>query len=306
MISISGLVKTFGAVRALDGLSLHVPPGVVYGFLGPNGAGKTTTMRILAGLARGDAGQVIVNGQTVGAAGVDVRPLIGVLPEEPAFYPYMTAREYLADFIAPLHGIVPHEGRARAGELLARVDLSRAANRRVQGFSRGMRQRLGLAAALLHRPPILLLDEPVSALDPAGRKEVLTLIEALRGDTTILLSTHILADVERVCDVVGIVQAGRLITEAPRDTLLARYAVPVFEIEAGGDFAGWLDAARALPFVDALTVENHTARVTVNDVAAAQPALLRSLADASVLVRRFEVLQPSLEDVFLRLTKAEA
>ena len=116
--------------------------------------------------------------------GVDVRPGIGVLPEEPAFYPYLTAQEYLRDLIAPLYGIAPADAARRTAELLERVDLRKAAKRRIQGFSRGMRQRLGLAAALVHRPPVLLLDEPVSALDPAGRKEVLDLIDTLRGETT--------------------------------------------------------------------------------------------------------------------------
>jgi ABC-2 type transport system ATP-binding protein len=310
MIAIDGLVKTYGKVRALDGLSLRVPAGVVYGFLGPNGAGKTTTMRIVSGLAKADSGAVTVNGRPVGVragqTGEDVRPLIGVLPEEPAFYPYMTALEYLAEFVAPLHGMQPAEGKRRAKELLERVGLGKAAKRRIQGFSRGMRQRLGLAAALIHRPPLLLLDEPVSALDPAGRKEVLDLIEELRKDTTILLSTHILADVERVCDVVGIVKAGKLVIEEERTALLARYAVPVFEIEAEGSWDGWATAARGLPLVRDVTVNDHNARITVVDVGAAQPGVLRSLSEAGVLVRRFEVVQPSLEDIFLRLTSAEA
>jgi len=219
MIQIESLVKTYGTVRALDGLSLRVEPGVVYGFLGPNGAGKTTTMRILTGLARPDSGKVTIMDQVLGTPGVDIRPKIGVMPEEPAFYGWMTAREYLRDFIAPLYGLAPKAAKKRADELLEIVDLKKAARRRIQGFSRGMRQRLGLAAALVHKPPILLLDEPVSALDPAGRKEVLELIEELRGQTTILLSTHILADVERVCDVVGIINQGRLIAVGTMDQL---------------------------------------------------------------------------------------
>jgi len=220
MIRIENLVKSYGQVRALDGLSLYVEPGTVYGFLGPNGAGKTNTMRILSGLARADAGKVTILDQVVGAPGVDVRPMIGVLPEEPAFYGWMTALEYLRDLIAPLYGLGPQAAAQRAEELLRAVDLHMVARRRIQGFSRGMRQRLALAAALVHRPPVLLLDEPASALDPAGRKEVLELIETLRGQTTILLSTHILADVERVCDVIGIVNKGRLITQEGRWTVV--------------------------------------------------------------------------------------
>jgi ABC-2 type transport system ATP-binding protein len=303
MIRIENLTKTYGSVRALDDLSLGVEPGVVYGFLGPNGAGKTTTMRILSGLARPDGGRAWILDKEIGQPGSDVRSLIGVLPEEPAFYAWMTAREYLRDFVAPLYGIRGQAAAQRADELLGLVDLKEAADRRIGGFSRGMRQRMGLAQALVHRPPVLLLDEPVSALDPAGRKEVLDLIETLRGATTILLSTHILADVERVCDVVGIIARGRLIVQDRREDLLARYVTPLFEIESENGFAGWLDWLEKQAFVTDVTVSDHKARVRVTDVHAAQKPLLESLARESLAVRRFEVVQPSLEDVFLQLTE---
>jgi len=306
MIQIENLVKTYGTVRALDGLSLQVEAGAVYGFLGPNGAGKTTTMRILTGLARPDSGKVTILDQVLGQPGVDIRPLIGVMPEEPAFYGWMTAREYLRDLMAPLYGMAPKAARQRTDELLETVDLKKAARRRIQGFSRGMRQRLGLAAALVHKPPILLLDEPVSALDPAGRKEVLELIETLRGQTTILLSTHILADVERVCDVVGIINQGRLVLQEGREALLARYAQPLFEIEVDNGFGTWAEEAQTLPCVKSLSLVDHTARLLVNDVELAQTVLMSSLASSGLLVRRFEIVQPSLEDIFLRLTGTEA
>jgi ABC-2 type transport system ATP-binding protein len=306
MIRIENLFKTYGAVCALDSLSLNVEPGVVYGFLGPNGAGKTTSMRILSGLARADSGQAWILDKEIGQPGSDVRSLIGVLPEEPAFYGWMTPREYLRDFIAPLYNIHGQVAARRADELLEIVGLTEAANRRISGFSRGMRQRMGLAQALVHRPPVLLLDEPVSALDPAGRKEVLDLIDTLRGHTTILLSTHILADVERVCDVVGIIAKGRLVVQARRDDLLARYVTPLFEIESDNGFGHWLEWVEKQAFVTSVTVSNHTARLLVSDVNKAQKALLESLARETLSVRRFEMIHPSLEDVFLRLTGKEA
>jgi len=306
MIRIENIVKTYGSVRALDGLSLDVEPGVVYGFLGPNGAGKTTCMRILSGLARPDGGRAWILGKEIGQPGSDVRSLIGVLPEEPAFYGWMTPREYLRDFIAPLYDIHGQVAAQRADELLEIVSLKEAANRRIGGFSRGMRQRMGLAQALVHRPAVLLLDEPVSALDPAGRKEVLDLIETLRGQTTILLSTHILADVERVCDMVGIIARGRLIVQSRRDDLLARYVTPLFEIEFEDGFGHWLEWVENQAFVTNVTVSDHVARLLVTDVHQARKALLESLARESLSVRRFEVVHPSLEDVFLRLTGKEA
>ena len=302
MIRIDNLVKHYGTVHALDGLSLNVEPGVVYGFLGPNGAGKTTTMRILSGLARADGGRAWILDNEIGQPGMDIRPLIGVLPEEPVFYPWMTAREYLRDFVARLYRMDAPTARKRTDELLSTVGLKEARNRRIGGFSRGMRQRLGLAQALIHNPPVLLLDEPVSALDPAGRKEVLELIESLHGKVTILLSTHILADVERICDMVGIINKGRLIVQEQRDELLHQYTTPVFEIELDNGSQAWMERARKFPFVENLTLENSTIRVLVKDIRAAQKALLDSLAADDLLVRRFEILHPSLEDVFLRLT----
>jgi ABC-2 type transport system ATP-binding protein len=305
MIRIENLIKTYGSVRALDGLSLNVEPGVVYGFLGPNGAGKTTSMRILAGLARPDSGRAWILDKEIGQPGADIRSLIGVLPEEPAFYGWMTPREYLRDFVAPLYHMGSKVAAQRADELLEIVGLKEAANRRIGGFSRGMRQRMGLAQALVHRPLVLLLDEPVSALDPAGRKEVLDLIETLRGNTTILLSTHILADVERVCDVVGIIARGRMVVQARRDDLLTRYVTPLFEIETDNGFGHWLEWLKEQDFVTNVTISDHTARVLVNDVHKAQKILLESLASEPLAVRRFEMIHPSLEDVFLRLTEKE-
>ena len=156
----------------------------------------------------------------------------------------MTPREFL-DYLGGLYGLSPRERNPRSQELLAQIHLEDVARRRIGGFSRGMRQRLGVAAALIHRPEVLFLDEPASALDPAGRKEVLDLIENFRGQCTVLMSTHILADVERVCDEVGIIARGRLLVQAPRQELLDRYAVPAFELEAA-DREGLLAWAEGL------------------------------------------------------------
>jgi ABC-2 type transport system ATP-binding protein len=303
MIRIEKLAKRYGKVRALNGLDLHVQPGTVYGFLGPNGAGKTTTLRILSGLARSDGGRAWIMEQPVGLQSLGQRPLMGVLPEEPAFYPWMTPREYLRDFVAPLYRLDAGEAGRRTKELLGKVGLDKAADRRIGGFSRGMRQRLGLAQALIHQPAILLMDEPVSALDPAGRKEVLELIESLRGQATILLSTHILADVERVCDTIGIINKGRLVLESDREALMDRYALPVFEVEVDDGFGDWRERLDQMPFVDQVVIEGRSARVGVKDIRQAQRELLASLAQNSLLIRRFELTTPSLEDIFLKLTE---
>jgi len=298
------LRKAFGPFVALDGLSLTVEPGAVFGFLGPNGAGKTTTIRILAGLARADAGQVSVAGVDLRADGHLLSRRVGYLPEEPAFYPWMSAVEFL-DYVGRLYGQTPAERKARTTELLELTGLTEARKRRVGGYSRGMRQRLGLAQALYHRPEVLLLDEPVSALDPAGRKDVLGLIEGLRGNCTVFMSTHILADVERICDSVAVIDHGRLLAEGRRDELIERYAAPALRVEAAVSaaeaFAAWAAGLSALPWVSAVNLDGLTATVQVTDLPLAQRELLRLAVAADLTLERYELVKPTLEDVFLRI-----
>ncbi len=311
-IRVEGLSKTYGQVQALNGLNLAVEPGTVFGFLGPNGAGKTTTIRVLTGLAPASAGRAWVMGVEVTAGRAAAHAAarhMGHLPEEPAFYTWMTPREFL-DHVGRLYGLSAADRSARTRELLELSGLAEVARRRIGGFSRGMRQRLCLAQALMNRPEVLLLDEPVSALDPAGRKEVLELIERLRGQCTVFMSSHILADVERVCDTVAIIARGKLVTQAPRAELLARYAVPAFELEAepGSEAAlqAWADEQRRQAWVAAVSRSDHTVRLTVSDVGLAQQALLKSAAEAGLRLTRYEMVRPSLEDVFLRLVQEGA
>lgn len=304
VVHTQGLRKTFGRVRALDGLDLSVEPGTVFGFLGPNGAGKTTTIRILTGLARPTGGRAWVLGKDIVTARREIASRIGYLPEEPAFYPWMTAYELL-DHVGRIFGLPAGEREARTKELLDLVGLTQAGGRRIGGFSRGMRQRLGLAQALVNRPEVLFLDEPVSALDPVGRKEVLELIGRLRGQCTVFMSTHILTDVERVCDTVGVINHGRMVVEAPREELIARYALPVFEIEgdnsSAGQIAAWAETLRAISWVTTVSVDGTTARVMVNDVEKAKKELLVLAVQAGLILTRYEMIRPSLEDVFLQL-----
>jgi ABC-2 type transport system ATP-binding protein len=304
-IRVEDLKKHYGPVRALDGLNLNVEPGTVFGFLGPNGAGKTTTIRILTGLARPTSGRAWVAGAAVDTAdGRAVAHRIGHLPEEPAFYPWMTPREFL-DHVGRVFGLSASERAARTKELLDLVGLAEAGKRRIGGFSRGMRQRLGLAQAMVNRPEVLFLDEPVSALDPVGRKEVLELVGKLRGQCTVLMSTHILADVERVCDSIGIIARGKMVTEAKQEELLARYAIPAFEVESVNGYEqrinGWAEKVRAMTWVKSVSVNGQTVRVVVNDIETAQRELMGSVVQAGLVLTRYEMVKPSLEDVFLRV-----
>jgi ABC-2 type transport system ATP-binding protein len=307
-IRIEGLQKLYGSVRALDGLTLSVEEGAIFGFLGPNGAGKTTTIRMLTGLAHPSGGKAWVAGSEISQSRT-VAARIGYLPEEPAFYTWMTPLEFL-DHVGRLFGLASAARKQRALELLERAGLTQVRKRRIAGFSRGMRQRLGLAQALVNKPEVLFLDEPVSALDPAGRKEVLEMIEGLRGQCTVFMSTHILADVERVCDTVGIINQGKLVVEANQQELLARYTLPAFELEVdpGQERAlrDWTDTLITSAWARSAAVDGTVARLVVKNVQAARTTLLSEAMAAGLALRRYEIVRPSLEDVFLRLVNGEA
>lgn len=307
-VRIEELRKKFGSFQALDGLNLNVEPGTVFGFLGPNGAGKTTTIRILTGLAHASSGHAWILGKDVLAGRREITRLIGYLPEEPAFYPWMTPREYL-DYVGRVFHLSVSERSKEANELLTLVGLEEDAKRRIGGFSRGMRQRLAMAQALMNHPQVLFLDEPASALDPEGRKEVLDFIEGLRGKCTVFMSTHILADVERVCDSIGIINHGKLVIAGSREALLANYAIPAFEIEVDvQSTAGlvlWSDTLRKERWVKSIHIEGDVARVVVSDVELAKRELLAAITQQGMLINRYEVVRPSLEDIFLQLVNQE-
>ncbi len=305
-IRIEGLTKRYaGGVLALDGLDMAVPTGSVFGLLGPNGAGKTTCLRLLAGLTRPTSGRATVSGTVVTADALAVRRGLGYLEQDPRAYGWMTGREQIA-MLGRLHGLAgPALDRAVA-DVLARVDLAGAADRRTGTYSGGMRQRLGIAGALVHRPPVIVLDEPVSALDPEGRRDVLELIAGLRGETTVLFSTHVLADVERICDRVAILDHGRLVVEGPLAELLDRYALPVYRVEAEpGEAAGLAALAtrlRGLDWVTAASLEHGLLTIAVADPARAGRELLAEISAEGVGVVSVARARPTLEDVFLRLT----
>jgi ABC-2 type transport system ATP-binding protein len=304
-ILIQNLKKSYGKVQALQGLDLCVQHGSVFGFLGPNGAGKTTTIRILTGLAGADGGRASISGLDIFKQRDEISRLTGYLPEDPLFYPWMTPVEFL-DYSGRIFGIPPKDLNRRIAELLELTGLSGAAKRRTSGFSRGMRQRLGMAQALINQPQILLLDEPASALDPAGRREILELIKEMGNKCTVLMSTHILADVERICDRVGIITEGKLIAEASRVELMERYAVPAFELDVDplsrDTLHTWAESLKQRPWVIEATVEGSHAHIVVNDVAVARRDLLASTVEAGLILTRYEVAKPSLEDIFLHLT----
>jgi ABC-2 type transport system ATP-binding protein len=307
-IVIEDLIKTYGAVRALDGLDLEIPKGSVFGFLGPNGAGKTTTLRILAGLARADSGSITIGGEVMKGDTVAPSPMVGYLPEEPAFYPWMTPVEIL-DYIGRIFGLNKQKLIDKTNQLLRLVGLEDVKKRRVGGFSRGMRQRLGIAQALVNDPDILLLDEPVSALDPAGRKDILELIESLAKESTVVMSSHILADVERVCDSVAIINRGKRLVQDRKDALMEQYATNVIELEIDPRYGRSIDTWKQVIFdlegVHKGIVDGYTLRMTVEDIDVAQRSILAQLARDKISIVRLEQVKPSLEDVFMKLINHE-
>lgn len=303
-VSTRGLTKRYRLDVALDALDLDVPAGCVFGFLGPNGAGKTTTLRLLTGLARPTAGSATVAGIDATTGGRALAERIGALDQDPRYYGWMTGRELLA-FVGRLHGLDGAALRARVDEVLETIGLVDAAKRRIGGYSGGMRQRLGIGQAILPRPSVLFLDEPVSSLDPAGRRDVLDLIGRLRGTCTVFMSTHILNDVERVCDRVGILDHGRLVTEAPMDELLASHARPILELDPEPDqdaaVAALAATVRAQAWTRDVRVEHGLIRVFVTDAERAAAEVLPLVVTSGVRLARFERVRPTLEDVFLAL-----
>jgi ABC-2 type transport system ATP-binding protein len=299
-IELRGLTKQFGDTLALDHVDLVVPSGMVFGFLGRNGAGKTTTLRLLSGLARPTAGTAHVLGHDVARAGDAVRARIGFLPDVPGFYPWMTAREYL-ELAGRLFGIASATLAARADALLDMAGLA-SVTTRVGGYSRGMKQRLGIAQALINAPSLLMLDEPTSALDPIGRREVLEMVASLRGRTTVFFSTHILTDIERVCDAVAILERGRIVASASIAELTARATAKrlIVEVEWDGAAAvAGLLAGRS--WLKSMETADRTLRIIVTDLEAAQRGIPAAIAAAGAALRRFEIEEASLEDVFVEL-----
>lgn len=311
IIETQGLSKRYGSVTALDRLDLHVPRGSIFGFLGPNGAGKSTAMKLLLGLAQPTSGRGTVFGHDLAAAGRTIRGRIGYLAQEPRYDEHRTAREVLR-FAARFFPHACHDLEERVDRALDLVGLPDKADRPVRGFSGGERQRLGIAQAQIHDPELLILDEPAAALDPIGRRDVLRVMERLRARTTILYSTHILEDVERVSDTVAILAGGRLVTQAPTADLLAgasgRYTVSFREAEAE-KLAEARHELETRPWLkDITTTREHgitTWRVDACDENAADADLLTTVIRAGLTVESFGRERETLEDIFVDLIEAE-
>ena len=296
MLRITGLCKRFGDKEVLKGLDLTVPEGSIFGFIGVNGAGKTTAMKTVLGLLKADGGEILVNGERVVYGQTATNRHIGYLPDVPEFYSFMTAAEYL-DFCGEISGMSKTETASRRDELLTLVGL-RDEKHRVGGYSRGMKQRLGIAQALLNRPKLLICDEPTSALDPVGRKEILDILLLVREQTTVLFSTHILSDVERVCTDVALLNNGVVEIQGSMSEIKTRFRTDGYTLETANE-ADRNAIRRAFPTVK--TAEGNILTLTEQDTPVFD--VLRFVADQQIPLLKWERSEPTLESLFMEVTK---
>lgn len=295
-IETEGLCKYFRDKKALDNLNLEVPKGIIFGYLGPNGAGKTTTIRVLLNLAKPTKGTAYILGEDIRKSRNYLRK-VGFLPDVPNFYNFFTAREFLS-FIADITDI--ENPKKRIEEILELVGL-RNEKGRIGTYSRGMKQRLGLAQALLPDPELLILDEPTSSLDPQGRKEVLDLIRSLKDNKTIFFSTHILTDVERICDRIGILKEGRLLLEDDIENIKKRYRRRRILIEVD-DLKRFSERIKETLKPNSIEVKNNSIIIEVLDIYYTLKEIPQIIVQESLLLEKLEILEPSLEDIFLEVT----
>jgi ABC-2 type transport system ATP-binding protein len=301
-IAVEGLQRAFGEVFAVQGIDIAVDEGEIYGFLGPNGAGKTTTVRMLTTLLLPTGGRARVAGHDVVAEARQVRGSIGVALQEAALDPLMTGRE-LIRLQATLQGLPPAPGRRRADELLERVGLSDAADRRVGTYSGGMQRRLDLAAALVHSPRVLFLDEPTTGLDPVSRKTIWEEVRQLNDEgTTVFLTTQYLEEADQLADNVGIIDSGHIVAEGTPEALKGEVGKPHIELLlAEGSVAAAEEVCRGL---GRLLPPKDGKRVLleVEQGAADIPRVVRALDDAGIEVESLELMRPTLDDVFVAKT----
>ncbi|MGX7199083.1 ABC transporter ATP-binding protein [Enterococcus nangangensis] len=306
LLELKNVSKNFGAKKVLTDVNLIIPQGSLYGFVGKNGAGKTTTMKLILGLEKLSGGTITVCGEEVRFGATKTNRFTGYLPDVPTFYGYLSAYEYL-DLVGEIAGLNKTQRKIKINEMLAKVGLPNN-RQKIKGYSRGMKQRLGIAQALLSEPPLLICDEPTSALDPSGRQEFLDLLASLKGSTTILFSTHILTDVERVCDHVAILNEGKIVVEDQLEALKERYAKPQLALTvAAAEIAALTAILQHLQQAGELTTftwQEGTVYVTFDGTASRiTQALMKELVAANVTPHRLEQVEPTLEQVFLEVTK---
>jgi ABC-2 type transport system ATP-binding protein len=296
MVEVQSLTKVFSNHMAVKDLSFTIEEGRCVALLGPNGAGKTTTLEMLAGLQKPTKGTISFLDNQKG----DYREQIGYLSQQPVFFPWMNAVEFLL-FMGELSGLSKTEALKRTDKLLEVVGLTDSKKRRIGGYSGGMKQRLGIAQAMIHEPKLLMLDEPVSALDPIGRREVLEMMQKLKEKMTILFSTHILHDAEEICDDVIMIHAGELAISGSLPELRRKHQEDVILISAEENLEGWKQSIEAWDVVSKVVLKNGTMEIFVKDVTEGRSKLLAEITDKQIPVTSFTVGHTTLEDLFMKV-----
>lgn len=305
ILTIKNLSKKFGSNQVLSNYNLEIPKGIIYGLVGENGSGKTTTMRLILSLEKSDAGDIRIFDETVHFGETKTNRYTGYLPDVPEFYSYMTAKEYLM-FCGEIIGISSKELSFKTEELLNKVGLENS-KKRIGGYSRGMKQRLGIAQALLNDPDLLICDEPTSALDPKGRKQLLDLIVSLKDKMTIIFSTHILSDAERICDEIGILHGGKLIEQGSLIKLKNKYSKTSIEISFDNkndclSFRSNLNKQKKLKY----EINSDNTKISVyyeEDEKQIYLKILSTLLENNLIPIRIQKQETSLEDIFLGVIK---
>lgn len=299
LVTVENLEKSFKDLRVIKGLNFELENGKCVALIGANGAGKTTTLKMLSGLLEPTEGKIAFAGEKQGG---DHRRLIGYLPQHPVFHDWMTAREFL-EYVGKLSGLPAKKAKERSAELLELVGIADAKNRRIGKFSGGMKQRLGIAQAIIHRPKLIMLDEPVSALDPFGRREVLELLEKLKKEATVLFSTHILNDAEEVCESILFLHNGEIIESGTMDEFREKYHQSKIDLVFSQEASSFLKNLSEHPQIDSIQIEGNKASVYTENLEAVKEVILTLAAKENWPLNKYEIGSISLEDVFMKVVQ---
>lgn len=303
ILRVEGLKKAFGTSNVIKGIDLSVTEGKIFGFIGQNGAGKTTTMKMILGLLEKDAGKISVCGEEVKFGETRTNRFIGYLPDVPEFYSYMTPMEYLG-LCGEITGMEKRRMNERSLELLSLVGLP-VNKKRIGTFSRGMKQRLGIAQALLNEPKLLICDEPTSALDPMGRMEILRILQSVKGKTTVLFSTHILSDVERICDEVAVLHGGHLVLQGSLEEIKKNHRKEGLDVffQEEKDLRIFMDASRLVSYDMERDGDGRRLLVTGKSLEMVQKDVYEVLLDLKIIPQKVEIMEPTMEHLFLEVIK---
>ncbi|MDM5214324.1 ABC transporter ATP-binding protein [Peribacillus sp. NJ4] len=299
-LEIKNVTKKFKEKTAVNNFSMELQSGECVGLIGPNGAGKSTLIKVIADIIDPSMGKVLLDGKKISK----MKKEIGYLPQYPNFFQWMTAKETLT-FMGQLSGIKKEELLRGIPEIMSKVGLSGEENSKVRTFSGGMKQRLGIAQALLHKPALIVMDEPVSALDPIGRREVLNIIKEIKKDTTILLSTHILSDAEEICERFVIIKSGEKIEDTTMSELLNRNSGNKINVDITSKSQKWIENVKSLNFVKSVEVMGNKLKIEVENIESNKNMLLANALEHNVDLVRFEIDNDTLEEIFLKLVVEE-